>query len=273
MDRCALFVDAGYLFAAGGELCCGTRSRQGIRLDAAGLNAELRDLTALRCGLRVLRTYWYDGAREGIPTPSQQEIAALPNVKLRLGRLNHRNQQKGVDALIYRDLMTLARERAIAEAFLLSGDEDLREGVRAAQDMGVRVTLLGIPPVSQDFNQSKELVHEADEVHVLEQGTLARYLTLVEPELPVVAEAPVSLNVDVVEALGRELATQWWDRASDAEQEALQAQRPRIPPTLDVELIKRAEDRLRTNLRGRDGAHRALRRGFWSALPGASDND
>jgi uncharacterized LabA/DUF88 family protein len=60
--------------------------------------------------------------------------------------------------------MTLARERAIAEAFLLSGDEDLREGVTAAQDQGVRVTVVGIQPVSQHHNQSRELIQEADQV-------------------------------------------------------------------------------------------------------------
>ena len=43
--------------------------------------------------------------------------------------------------------MTLARDRAIAEAFLLAGDEDLREGVKEAQDQGVRVTLIGVSPV------------------------------------------------------------------------------------------------------------------------------
>ena len=80
----------------------------------------------------------------------------MPNVKLRLGRINAKNQQKGVDALIYRDLTTLARERAICDAFLLAGDEDLREGVKAAQDMGVRVTLIGI-------DQNEPLRHTARE--------------------------------------------------------------------------------------------------------------
>lgn len=86
MDRVAIFVDAGYLFAAGGELCCGTRGRRSLRLDAGGFNESIRNLVLVRCGLHVLRTYWYDGARDGIPTPSQQAIAALANVKLRLGR-------------------------------------------------------------------------------------------------------------------------------------------------------------------------------------------
>jgi hypothetical protein len=126
MDRCAIFVDAGYLFAAGGELCCGTRARRGLRLEAESFVNMLETAASDRSGLQVLRTYWYDGAKQGLATTSQQRIAALANVKLRLGRLNARGEQKGVDALIYRDLMTLGRERAIADAFLLSGDDGSR---------------------------------------------------------------------------------------------------------------------------------------------------
>lgn len=54
------------------------------------------------------------------PFPSGNR--GLPYVKVRLGRLI-RGEQKGVDALIYRDLMTLARERAITCAYLLSGEQ------------------------------------------------------------------------------------------------------------------------------------------------------
>lgn len=87
MDRSAIFVDAGYLFAAGGELCCGTRSRPRLHLEAHAMNQLLCEVAATCC-LPVLRTYWYDGAKDGIATKSQQVIAALPNVKLRLGRMN-----------------------------------------------------------------------------------------------------------------------------------------------------------------------------------------
>ncbi|MCY3948777.1 MAG: NYN domain-containing protein [Acidimicrobiaceae bacterium] len=161
MDRCAVFVDAGYLYAEGGKLCCGSAKRDRVHLSPS----DARDFLAARAsGVPVLRIYWYDGARDGIPTTEQQTIAALSNVKLRLGRLNLRRQQKGVDALIYRDLMTLARERAISDAYLIAGDEDLREGVRTAQDMGVRVTLIGIEPRKGTRNQPRELASEADEV-------------------------------------------------------------------------------------------------------------
>ena len=150
MDRCALFVDAGYLFAQGGKICVGSPDRQHVQLDAGSFRDSFAQTAFGKCGLPSLRTYWYDAARNGVPTIEQQVIASLANVKLRLGRLGGKKQQKGVDALIYRDLMTLARERAICEGFLLSGDEDLREGVKAAQDMGVRVTLVVIAALLKD---------------------------------------------------------------------------------------------------------------------------
>lgn len=164
--------------------------------------------------------------------------------------------------------MTLGRERAIADAFLLSGDEDLREGVRAAQDMGVRVTLLGIPPVTQDFNQSKELVQEADEVHVIEKAALEPFMQLIEPELPTpLPGGGPDLAENDVEKLGETFGAEWYANAAEPEQAALLAQRPRIPKTLDVELTKSAEERLKRNFRGQDQAHRALRRGFWTGIP------
>ena len=46
-----------------------------------------------------------------------------------------------------------------SDFFLLAGDEDLREGVKEAQDQGVRVTLIGVSPVPGTRNQSPELVY------------------------------------------------------------------------------------------------------------------
>jgi uncharacterized LabA/DUF88 family protein len=144
-DRSAIFIDAGYLLAAGGYLCCGTKARSGFVCDHAQLTRDLADWVSNHSGgMQSLRTYWYDGAFQAVATPEHEEIGGLPYVKVRLGRI-HSGQQKGVDTLIYRDLMTLARERAIARAYLLSGDEDLREGVVAAQDMGVQAILIGVP--------------------------------------------------------------------------------------------------------------------------------
>jgi hypothetical protein len=72
-------------------------------------------------------------------------------------------EQKGVDSLIVTDMITLARNRAISDAVLVSGDEDLRVGVQQAQEFGVRVHLVGIKP--SRGSQSLFLLQEADTTH------------------------------------------------------------------------------------------------------------
>jgi hypothetical protein len=130
VDRFGIFVDAGYLFAAAGELYCGTRDRSRLDLDHSAVAKGLVDLASEHCGgMQHLRTYWYDGARDAQPSPQQLKIANLAGVKIRLGRLTS-GRQKGVDSRIVRDLIILAQERAISIAYLLAGDEDLREGGR-----------------------------------------------------------------------------------------------------------------------------------------------
>jgi hypothetical protein len=81
-------------------------------------------------------------------------------VKLRLGFLNAAGQQKGVDSLIVTDLVELARNNAISDAMLISGDEDVRIGVVLAQSFGVRVHLVAIHPGRG--TQSHQLIQESD---------------------------------------------------------------------------------------------------------------
>src|SRR5580704_9640346 len=57
-------------------------------------------------------------------------------------------------------MIALARNRAISDAVLVSGDEDLRVGVQQAQEFGVRVHLVGIKP--SRGSQSLFLLQEAD---------------------------------------------------------------------------------------------------------------
>ena len=52
-----------------------------------------------------------------------------------------KRQQKGVDTLIVLDLVRLAGRGAIDAAILISGDRDLAEAVRAAQDFGLAVSV------------------------------------------------------------------------------------------------------------------------------------
>jgi uncharacterized LabA/DUF88 family protein len=264
MDRCAIFVDAGYVLAEAGRLCLGTRRRAEIRCDYAGLLSELKTQAGLHCGLQVLRTYWYDAAPNALPTAEQAQVAGLRHVKLRLGRLSGMHQ-KGVDALIYRDLMTLARERAMVVAFLVSGDEDLREGVVAAQDMGVQVVLVGVP--SKDgSNQAQTLVHEADEHEVWAEGFWARYFRRPEPLEPSSVEQTTGApDMALSTRVGAAFARSWASRTSAADLAEILQMYPRIPAKLDVQLLLAAEAELGP-LRLRDAVKRGVREGFWAEL-------
>ena len=136
MDRYAIFVDAEYLYAEGGMLCCNSPERQEILLYGLGANDFLVGLATDACELQPLRTYWYDTSADGVPTSAQQLVATLPNMKLRLERSGTPEQQAPLSATMRRDLTTLARQRAICDAFLLSADEDLIESVREGPGPG-----------------------------------------------------------------------------------------------------------------------------------------
>jgi uncharacterized LabA/DUF88 family protein len=177
MDRVAVFVDAGYLFASGSLLLAGTKLPRGeLRLDYAAVVSSLEEFAQKTSGLPLLRIYWYDGTSTG-PTPQHLALAYLPNVKMRLGFVNRHGEQKGVDSLIVTDMIELARNRAMADAVLVSGDEDIRVGVQQAQEFGVRVHLLGIAPARG--NQSGFLVQEADAVHEWATAEVERFLSRV----------------------------------------------------------------------------------------------
>ncbi len=59
----------------------------------------------------------------------QDEVGWSEDAKLRLGLVNTRGEQKGVESLIVTDLIELARNCAITDALILSGDEDIKIGV------------------------------------------------------------------------------------------------------------------------------------------------
>jgi hypothetical protein len=270
-DRSAIFIDAGYLLAAGGLLCCGLKDRSRFVCDHQQLAEDLAAWAKTHSGgMTSLRTYWYDGARNAVPTAEHEMIGGLPYVKVRLGRI-HSGQQKGVDALIYRDLMTLARERAISRAYLLSGDEDLREGVVAAQDMGVQVILIGIP-TSQRSNQSAALIREADELVVLPREHWSSYFaskttrsqmagaTSTAAATPTVTATPAAAR-----AAGRAFAKDWLAGASDVDLAELLGDEPKIPGQLDLSLVIEAERAL-GSLRDEQSLKHELRAGFWAVI-------
>src|SRR6201986_1730830 len=183
LARYAVMVDVGYIYAAAGELLFGTSSRRDYRVDAVGLiQAITKHADELFRG-ELLRVYWYDAARDRVPTIAQRVVAQMAWVKLRLGNLNARGQQKGVDANIRADMEALARHRAIPDAVLIAGDEDRVPAVEAAQAYGVRVHLWGVEPPF-GTNQAERLVWESDTVEGLDRAFLEPYFTRIPVPVP-----------------------------------------------------------------------------------------
>jgi uncharacterized LabA/DUF88 family protein len=148
---CSLFVDAGYLMAAASTRVSGTSLRSATDMDVSGLLDDLQEFVQADSGLPLLRIHWYDaGTKAGTPDQRQREIAELPRVKLRLGRLGHNGEQKGVDLKLALDLIAQSRNRVAEVIYLISGDDDLSEAVEAAQELGVQVVGLVVPDEAGD---------------------------------------------------------------------------------------------------------------------------
>ncbi|MFF5437293.1 NYN domain-containing protein [Streptomyces achromogenes] len=261
----AIFVDAGYLYAAAGRLVAGTEDRRAIDLDAEGLIEALIDRArALFADSRLLRVYWYDGARRRIHTAEQQAIAELPDVKVRLGNLNANNQQKGVDSLIRTDLESLARHRAISDAALLGGDEDLVSAVEAAQGYGARVHLWGVE-APEGRNQAEPLLWEVDSQRTFDLDFFKPYVSR-HTAASYDATGTARPTREDVRFVGARIAAKWLaSRGREALVELLPGH-PYLPGSVDQDLLVEAEELLQYSLRGQAELRRALRDGFWEHL-------
>ncbi|MFJ8592630.1 NYN domain-containing protein [Streptomyces sp. NPDC093598] len=260
----AIFVDAGYLYAAAGRLVAGTEDRRAFDLDAEGLIDALIDKArTIFADSRLLRVYWYDGARRRIHTAEQQTVAELPDVKVRLGNLNANNQQKGVDSLIRSDLESLARHRAISDAALLGGDEDLVSAVEAAQGYGARVHLWGIE-APEGRNQAEPLLWEVDSQRTFDLDFFKPYVS--RRTAPVHESAAGRPSREDVRFVGAQIAAKWLAaRGRDTLVELLPGH-PYLPGSVDQDLLVEAEGLLQYSLRGQADLRRALRDGFWEHL-------
>jgi uncharacterized LabA/DUF88 family protein len=298
--RYAIMVDVGYIYAAAGELLFDAKSRREYRVDADKLIKSLTQLAASQLRGELLRVYWYDAAKDRVPTIDQRVIAQMSWVKLRLGNLNARGQQKGVDAQIRADMEALARHRAITDAVLVAGDEDMVPAVEAAQAYGVRVHLWGVEP-PYGTNQAERLVWESDTVDVLDIGFLKAYFAKhqiavagpVRQDVAVthVAPSPAQLfgdrppprarvfghgvmtaqatrlgpDRDRVEEAGEHVAQKWiLTRGRDNIRDLLPG--PILPPVIDKELLVEAEKELGLSLRPYQEAREWLRDAFWERV-------
>ncbi|MGA5816528.1 NYN domain-containing protein [Kitasatospora sp. NPDC094028] len=193
MDRCVVLVDAGYLLGAAASLLAGDPSRSRVTVDHTALISALRERAEAETGLPLLRIYWFDAAPDRRPMPEHRRLRVLPRVTVRLGALTRaegRWVQKGVDAAMHAELSELARNRACADVVLITGDGDLLPGMMTAKEHGVAVHLWALQAADGDFNQSEDLVGEADERRVLDREWIEGSFSL--RETPTAFPAPGS---------------------------------------------------------------------------------
>lgn len=245
MQQVAVFVDAGYVYAQGGLAISGHYQARGhLTVKAEAFKTCLNRALESRCpGRPLLRIYWYDAAPGPTRlTADQMALAYEDDVKLRLGTLNAQGQQKGIDSLIVTDLIELARNGAISDAVLVSGDADLRVGVQIAQSYGVRVHLIGVAAVRASL--SPLLAQESDTKTEWRAEDVEAFLAihpgfeLAPPEPGQEGEPPLDPRDITADAIAGELAAElseedvaWlldaWTRA------------PGIPPDLDRRMLAR----------------------------------
>jgi uncharacterized LabA/DUF88 family protein len=260
MDRYALLVDAGYLLSGMGFVTTGSSDRATFDIELDPMLELLHRRAKDHCGLDLLRLYWYDAATERRLTPMHKELAEHDNVKVRLGRLGM-SGQKGVDALLLRDFLTLAQNKAVDTIYLVSGDEDLVEGVVAAQEHGVLVHLITVQS-DEHRNFSAALQREVDGWLQLSPEELAPLV-----KTTTMAAAPGAQNL-MSDAFGRELGRQFGSElAGEIDKEALRElalEYPELPRDTDRQLLRYASRMLGGELE--QATKRALRAGFWEMI-------
>ncbi|MGC1284053.1 MAG: NYN domain-containing protein, partial [Streptosporangiaceae bacterium] len=177
MDRCALFVDASYALADGAMAVHGTRQRESVSWDYAGLVKLFTGLSRDRTGLPVLRCYWYEATVEGRRSSEHNALADLPGVKLRLGRVRP-GRREGVEAEMHRDLTTLARNHVVSDAVIVSAEEDLTEVVAEVQDLGLRVVIVHIA-AEGNWTVARPLRQESDDIVEVTGAHLRPFVDLI----------------------------------------------------------------------------------------------
>src|SRR5260221_3251851 len=94
----------------------------------------------------------------------------MPGLKLRL--VNTRpGRREGIESQLRRDIVTLAKSGAIADAFIASADEHIAEIVAEVQDLGLRVVVLHIASdggwtIPQPLRQECDDIVEFSGVHL-----------------------------------------------------------------------------------------------------------
>ncbi|WP_327694252.1 NYN domain-containing protein [Streptomyces sp. NBC_00459] len=255
MDRCIVLVDAGYLLGAAASLLAGEPSRSRITVDHPALIQGLRERAESDTERPLLRIYWFDGAPDRVPQPEHRRLRVMPRVTVRLGALTRsdgRWAQKGVDAAMHAELTELARNRACSDIVLVTGDGDLLPGMMAAKEHGVAVHLWAVQAADGDYNQSEDLVAEADERRVLDRAWITKAVRAKDlggvcapqpvprPEIAAILSAPLPESAHA-QAAGRAVDEQQEHSAVPAEQNGEQERVPAakgVPTPKDLAALR-----------------------------------
>ena len=257
MEKYVVLVDAGYVYAEGSKLMFG--DMKPIYINGSEFCSSIYDkieefyVNELQEPIpRRLRMYWYD-ARE-----RSQWIASMPGVTLRLGRVNYSGTQKGVDGAIIRDMLTLCDTGKVSDVFLISGDEDLIEGVSKVKDQGVLVHLFQFKTVVN--NMSHALLNEADGLLEIHQTDMRTAITGPGDIIDMETQAPARkfLNDELQEEL-QWISSDFLARYSADE---LMTMKPRIPQAIDKMLFKRIEN-ADSPTEVEDARRHEIRGAFW----------
>src|ERR1700750_2507116 len=160
----------------------GTRRRESVSWDYAGLLQLFGSLAMERTRLPLLRCYWYEATVEGRRSVDHDTLADLPGVKLRVAKMRP-GHREGVEGEIHRDLTTLARNKAVSDVMVVSAEEDLAQVIADVQDMGMRVTLLHIV-VDGNRTISRTLRQECDDIVEISAAHLRPYVELISGAEP-----------------------------------------------------------------------------------------
>ena len=155
----------------------GTRQRDSVSWDYAGLVKLLTGISRDRTGLPLLRCYWYEATVEGRRSSEHNTLADLPGVKLRMGRMRP-GRREGVETEMHRDLTTLARNHAVSDAVVVSAEEDLAEVVAEVQEFGLRVLIVHIA-ADGNWTVSRPLRQECDDIVEISAAHLRPFVDLI----------------------------------------------------------------------------------------------
>jgi hypothetical protein len=144
-------------------------------------------------------------------------------------------------------------------AYLLGGDDDLREGVEEAQELGIVVNLIGIEPLEELTNQAPSLIRAADHTVQLTRTEIERFLSVSGTPRLSRAESPF----EGAKQAARDFCRAWKQKASHEVLAEVRKGKPHIPGSLDGELLSKVSRAIGLPDLEQD-IKRVIRVGFWT---------